>query len=62
MIDYKDLRILIGKLNKVAGFIQFSGEQHAKEPMTNVMEVIDYLEAEVDTQIEDIVKEHENCD
>lgn len=61
MINYKDIRILIGKLNRVAGFIQFSGEQHASKPLQEVMEVIRNLEAEVDTQMEELVKEHENC-
>lgn len=58
-LDYKQIRLMIGHLNKAAGFIQFSGLEKSNEALGYVTGVINSLEDEVDRLIEEIFKKHE---
>ncbi len=58
-IHYKEIQKMIDHLNRVLGFVQFSGLEKSKDVMPYVIGVINTLQDEMDLQIEEILKQHE---
>lgn len=58
-LDYKELRTIVSQLNRVAGFIQFSGLDGADVAMRGILDVISTLDDDITKQIEEILEKHE---